>query len=85
MRRPTSGSCERLRYALSWHNPKTTLQRLKQDERPAVETMLAAAGAVEADVLVMGGYGHSRVREVIFGGFTRRVLTGADLPILMAH
>jgi nucleotide-binding universal stress UspA family protein len=79
------GSCERLRYALSWHNPKTTVQRLKRDERPAVETMLAAAGAVEADVLVMGGYGHSRVREVIFGGFTRRVLTGADLPILMAH
>jgi nucleotide-binding universal stress UspA family protein len=79
------GSCERLRYALSWHNPKTTVRRLKRDERPAVETMLAAAGAVEADVLVMGGYGHSRVREVIFGGFTRRVLTGADLPILMAH
>ena len=79
------GSCERLRNALSWHNPKITLQRLKQDKRPAVETMLAAAGAVEADVLVMGGYGHSRVREVIFGGFTRRVLTGAELPILMAH
>ena len=38
------GSGERLRYALSWHNPKTTLQRLKRDERPAVETMLAAAG-----------------------------------------
>ncbi len=33
----------------------------------------------------MGAYGHSRVREVIFGGFTRHVLTGADLPILMAH
>ena len=79
------GSGERLRYALSWHNPKTTLQHLKRDERPAVETMLAAAGAVEADILVMGGYGHSRVREVIFGGFTRRVLTGADLPILIAH
>ena len=39
----------------------------------------------EADLLVMGGYGHSRVREVIFGGFTRHVLSGADLPILMAH
>jgi nucleotide-binding universal stress UspA family protein len=78
-------SCERLRSALSWHNPRTTLQRLKQDERPPVETLLAAAGAVEADVLVMGGYGHSRVREVIFGGFTRRIMAGADLPILMAH
>jgi nucleotide-binding universal stress UspA family protein len=79
------GSCERLRYALSWHNPKTTVQRLKQDERPAFETMLAAAGAVEAEVLVMGGYGHSRVREVIVGGFTRHVLAGAEPPILMTH
>jgi nucleotide-binding universal stress UspA family protein len=78
-------SCERLRYALSWHNPNTTLQRLKQDGRPSVEVLLAAAGVAEADILVMGGYGHSRVREVIFGGFTRHVLSGADLPILMAH
>jgi nucleotide-binding universal stress UspA family protein len=47
--------------------------------------MLAAAAAAKADMLVMGGYGHSRVREVIFGGFTRRVLSHADLPVLMAH
>ena len=78
-------SCQRLRSTLSWHNPNTTVQRLKQDEHPAIETMLAAAAAVKADVLVMGGYGHSRLREVIFGGFTRHVLTGAELPILMAH
>ena len=49
------------------------------------ETLLAAAGAANADLLVMGGYGHSRVREVMFGGFTRRVLSHADLPVLMAH
>jgi nucleotide-binding universal stress UspA family protein len=36
-------------------------------------------------VLVMGGYGHSRTREIIFGGFTRRILSGADLPVLLAH
>lgn len=78
-------SCERLRYALSWHNPHTTVQSLKGDRRPAVETALAAATAAGADMLVMGGYGHSRLREVILGGFTRHVLHGADLPILMAH
>ncbi len=78
-------SCEMLRYALSWHNPKIIVRHLKQDERPPVETLLAAAGAEQADLLVMGGYGHSRIREVIFGGFTRHVLAGADLPILMAH
>ena len=78
-------SCERLRHALSWQNPRTSVQCLKHDDRPAVETLLAAAGAANADLLVMGGYGHSRVREVMFGGFTRRVLSHADLPVLMAH
>lgn len=77
--------CERLRHALSWQNPNTTLRLLKSDGRPAVEVLLAAAGAAKADVLVMGGYGHSRVREVIFGGFTRHILGDADLPIFMSH
>jgi nucleotide-binding universal stress UspA family protein len=78
-------SCERLRHALSWHNSNTIVQSLRQDARPPVETLLAAVSAVKADILVMGGYGHSRVREVLFGGFTRRLLSHADLPILMAH
>ncbi len=78
-------SCEGLRHALSWQNANTTVQHLKPHGRPAVETLLAAADAADADLLVMGGYGHSRVREVIFGGFTRRILTDADLPVLMAH
>ena len=78
-------SCERLRHALAWHNPRTRVQCLTQGDRPAVDTMLAAAAAVSADLLVMGGYGHSRLREVMLGGFTRRVLSHADLPVLMAH
>jgi nucleotide-binding universal stress UspA family protein len=76
-------SCEKLRHALAWHNANVAVQHLKPDSRPPAEILLAAAA--DADVLVMGGYGHSRMREVIFGGFTRRVLTDANLPILMAH
>jgi nucleotide-binding universal stress UspA family protein len=78
-------SRERLRLALSWHNAHTTVRTLEQDAGSPVETVLAAAGAARADLLVMGGYGHSRIQEVLFGGFTRHVLLGADLPILMAH
>jgi nucleotide-binding universal stress UspA family protein len=78
-------SCERLHRALSWQNPATNVQSLKPNGRPPAETLLAAAHAVNADVLVMGGYGHSRTREIIFGGFTRRILSHADLPVLMAH
>jgi nucleotide-binding universal stress UspA family protein len=45
--------------------------------------LLATAGASGAGLLVMGGY--SRMREVVFGGFTRRVLRPPDLLVLMAH
>ena len=79
------GSCERLRHALSWHNPRTTVRHLKPTDQSPVEAVLAAAAAANADMLVMGGYGHSRMREAIFGGFTRRVLSSADLPVLMVH
>jgi nucleotide-binding universal stress UspA family protein len=78
-------SCERLRHALCWQNSRTTVQHLKPGDRPAVGILLEAAAAANADMLVMGGYGHSRLREVIFGGFTRRVLSHADLPVLMAY
>jgi nucleotide-binding universal stress UspA family protein len=36
-------------------------------------------------LLVMGGYGHSRVREWVFGGFTQQALAEAPLPVLLAH
>jgi nucleotide-binding universal stress UspA family protein len=48
--------------------------------------MEAAAGPrVSASLLVMGGYGHARMREAVLGGFTRHVLAGAEIPVLMVH
>lgn len=78
-------SCERLRHVLAWHNARVDVHRLKPDGRAPVDVLLQEANAAKADLLVMGGYSHSRMREVIFGGFTRRVLYGADIPVLMAH
>jgi nucleotide-binding universal stress UspA family protein len=44
------------------------------------------AGARDrADLLVMGGYGHSRLREWVFGGVTQLVLADAPLAVLIAH
>lgn len=40
---------------------------------------------LNADLLVMGAYGHSRFREAILGGATRNMLEQAELPVLMAH
>ena len=53
--------------------------------RGVSETILAEAAAADADLVVMGGYGHSRLREMMLGGATRHILHHAPLPVLMAH
>ncbi|WP_035693529.1 universal stress protein [Azospirillum halopraeferens] len=47
--------------------------------------ILDAAAGFGADLLVMGGYGHSRLAELVLGGATRHVLHHAAIPVLMAH
>lgn len=49
------------------------------------ESLLREAEALEADLIVMGAYGHSRLRQFIVGGVTRRLLAEARIPLLMAH
>jgi len=75
---------DRLVGSLAWHGLKATAQSLKPGPDGAAATLLATAGN-RADLLVMGGYGHSRLREWVFGGFTELVLAGAPLPVLIAH
>ena len=76
---------ERLQRSLRWHNPKTSVKFLERGGRAPVDVLQDAAKALGATLLVMGGYSHSRLREVVFGGFTQRMLAGCDLPVLMAH
>jgi len=47
--------------------------------------LLAHAADVDADLMVMGAWGHSRLREYVFGGATRHVLEQMSMPVLMAH
>ena len=49
------------------------------------ETMLSHAADASADLIVMGGYGHSRLREFILGGATNGMLKSMTVPTLMAH
>ena len=51
----------------------------------AGEALLRHANAMQADLLVMGAWGHSRVNEFMLGGTTRHVLKHAKLPVLVAH
>jgi nucleotide-binding universal stress UspA family protein len=49
------------------------------------EALLAQARSAAADLLVMGGYGHSRLREMMLGGTTRSMLEHMTLPVLFSH
>jgi nucleotide-binding universal stress UspA family protein len=53
--------------------------------RSASIAILEEAKTLGADLVVMGGYAHSRLRELVFGGATRELLRAADVPLLMAH
>jgi nucleotide-binding universal stress UspA family protein len=55
------------------------------DRGSVASTLLSHAADVKADLIVMGGYGHSRLREIVLGGTTRRILQTMTIPVLMAH
>jgi nucleotide-binding universal stress UspA family protein len=82
--RTNEEEAERLMSGLRWHGVPVSVRHLRAEDQSGPETLLSAA-AEHAALLVMGGYGHSRLREWIFGGFTLHVLRGAEVPVLMAH
>jgi nucleotide-binding universal stress UspA family protein len=49
------------------------------------ETLQAVAISQNADLLVMGAYGHNRLQQLILGGATRAILHNPRLPILLSH
>jgi nucleotide-binding universal stress UspA family protein len=53
--------------------------------RSASAAILDEARVLGADLIVMGGYAHSRLRELVFGGATRELLRATTIPLLMAH
>ncbi len=69
---------------LARHGIKVALVQ-KDTNRPVGDALLSHATEMEADLLIMGCYGHSRFREILLGGATRTILTAAGIPVLMAH
>jgi nucleotide-binding universal stress UspA family protein len=61
------------------------VQNVVSKGRAPAEAILEEADKLGADLLVMGGYAHSRLRELVFGGATRDLLRLAHIPVLMAH
>lgn len=69
---------------LSRHGIKAEIEFAAESDDPA-EAIGLAAQRIRAGCCVMGAFGHSRIRETLFGGVTRRMLKTADIPLLMAH
>jgi len=63
----------------------TTHRRLKARGQSVSEVLVQEIAGANADLFVMGAYGHSRARERIFGGVTRDFLTHSPVPVLMAR
>lgn len=52
---------------------------------PVGEALLLLATELASDLIVLGGYGHARFREILLGGVTRTILESAIIPVLMSH
>lgn len=58
----------------------------ERSAEPTVEdALMVAARELGAACIVMGGHGHSRMRELMFGGVTRAMLKACHVPLLLAH
>lgn len=78
-------SINALAAQLRRHGLAVGAKLLPFDSHAVHSRILDHAYAIEADLLVMGGYGHGRLREYVFGGLTREILSDCDLPVLMTH
>lgn len=74
-----------LREALLRHGvPYQATEFIRSEDR-AGEALIARTIREETDLLVMGCYGHSRLREFVFGGVTQHVLRHMTVPVLISH
>lgn len=74
-----------LAEALDRHGVTCELTDVASSGMTVGDTLQRAANDFGAGLLVLGGYGHSRFTELIFGGATREVLRKMEMPVLMSH
>lgn len=72
-------------HHLARHRLKVELKKLVAPDTDIADTILSHAADTSADLIVMGGYGHSRLREFVLGGATRGILASMTVPTFMSH
>jgi nucleotide-binding universal stress UspA family protein len=70
---------------LARHGIKVEARRVAPGDVDIANNILSIAADTASDFMVMGSYGHSRLREFLFGGATRGVLAAMTVPVLMSH
>lgn len=70
---------------LARHNVKVEATHTVATDISDGEALLSYAADIGADLIVAGAYGHSRVREMVFGGVTQTLLTEMTVPVLLSH
>jgi nucleotide-binding universal stress UspA family protein len=70
---------------LARHGLNVTVERITGGDIDVGDLLLSHAADSGADFIVMGGYGHSRLRELVLGGASRTILRSMTIPTLMAH
>ena len=70
---------------LARHGLKIDVHQLVAEDIDVANTILSFAADNATDFIVMGGYGHSRLREFVLGGTTRSILRTMTVPALMTH
>ena len=80
-----SGIGEKLAAALLDHNLPAQSVALEAEDCPIAETLQQEAISRGCKLLVMGGYGHSRMRDFVLGGATEGVLSDLLMPVLLSH
>lgn len=70
---------------LGWHGVKARVRTMDAHDPHVGEALLAAAAEDDVNLLVVGAYSRSRLRELILGGVTEHVMTSAEVPVFMVH
>jgi nucleotide-binding universal stress UspA family protein len=70
---------------LARHGVTVDVMAVSANGRSTPEALRDTAADIDADLIVMGAYGHSRVRQTILGGTTKDMLSRTRVPLFLAH
>lgn len=83
--KPESETEDYLKATLKRHDINVVFKTTQSDGMSAGDTLIKYTGDQKADLIVMGCYGHSRMRETVFGGTSQELIDQTKIPVLLSH